>query len=169
MGDTFKGLGDINTKWDNLLGTFAKPNCDNYDPSKNVKSAIREDAFTNDESIAFSKILNYQLKDDEDCKKYLPLDPETNDLFNCQKDGIVLCKLINLAEKGNIDERVINKKDGMDQEQMNENITLAVNASKSIGCQVKDLTPETITNQKYEDMLDLLWQILKVYNLPLLN
>jgi len=45
---------------------------------------------------------------------------------------------------------------------MNENLRLALNASKAIGCQVVGIFPETITEQRYELILGILWQILKV-------
>ena len=35
------------------------------------------------------------------------------EVFTLMKDGIILCKLINAAVKGTIDERTINKKQNM--------------------------------------------------------
>jgi len=76
-------------------------------------------------------------------------------------DGVILCKLVNCAEHGTIDERVINKKQNMNIFLMNENLRLALNASKAIGCQVISIFPETIVEQRFEMILGLLWQILK--------
>jgi plastin-1 len=102
------------------------------------------------------------LKNDENCKKYLPIDPDTNDVFKILVDGIILCKLINNAVPGTIDERVINKKENLNIFQINENLRLAINAAKAIGCQIIGIHPETIIEQKYPMILGLLWQIIKV-------
>ncbi len=45
---------------------------------------------------------------------------------------------------------------------MNENLRLALNAAKSIGCQIIGIFPETIMDQRYELILGILWQVLKV-------
>ena len=67
-------------------------------------------SFSEEERSAYVKVINAVLKDDEDCKKYLPIDPDSMEIFQVMKDGILLCKLINCACKGTIDERTINKK-----------------------------------------------------------
>lgn len=69
--------------------------------------------FSEEERTAYVKVINTTLRDDEDCKKYLPIDPDSMDIFSVMKDGIILCKLINAAQKGTIDERTINKKQNM--------------------------------------------------------
>ncbi|KAI9108659.1 hypothetical protein K1719_020306 [Acacia pycnantha] len=69
-------------------------------------------------------------------KKYLPIDPSTNDLFEIAKDGVLLCKLINVAVPGTIDEHAINKKRILNPWERNENHTLCLNSTKAIGCTV---------------------------------
>lgn len=118
-------------------------------------------SFSNEERSAYAKVIVECLYKDPDCQKYFPIDPETNDVFKILTDGVILCKLINCAENGTIDERVINKKQNMNIFLMNENLRLAINASKAIGCQVISIFPETIMEQRYEMILGLLWQILK--------
>ncbi|KAF9684255.1 hypothetical protein SADUNF_Sadunf04G0098900 [Salix dunnii] len=41
-------------------------------------------------------------------KQFLPIYPATKDLFNLVKDGVLLCKLINIVVLGGIDERAVN-------------------------------------------------------------
>ncbi|KAF9684267.1 hypothetical protein SADUNF_Sadunf04G0100100 [Salix dunnii] len=41
-------------------------------------------------------------------KQFLPIYPATQDLFNLVKDGVLLCKLINIVVLGGIDERAVN-------------------------------------------------------------
>jgi hypothetical protein len=76
-------------------------------------SATSFSTFSEEERTAYVKVINTVLKDDEDCKKYLPIDPDTMDIFSFMKDGLLLCKLINCAVKNTIDERSINKKQNM--------------------------------------------------------
>lgn len=77
--------------------------------------------FSEEERTAYVKVINTTLKDDEDCKKYLPMDPNSMEIFNFMQDGIILCKLINCAVKGTIEERVINKKQNMNIYKMTVN------------------------------------------------
>ena len=110
-----------------------------------------------------------RLGNDEECKKYFPIRPNTKDLFTILTDGVVLCKLVNCAQPHTIDERVVNKKEDMNLLDKEDNLSLAISSSKSIGCQVVDVTPSTITNQKYPAILGFLWQLLKVIKISLLN
>ena len=69
--------------------------------------------FSEEERSAFVRVINTVLKNDADCAKYLPINPDSMDVFAVMKDGIILCKLINVANPGTIDERTINKKENM--------------------------------------------------------
>jgi plastin-1 len=69
--------------------------------------------FSEEERSAYVKIINTVLASDNYCKKYLPINPDSMDVFPSLTDGVILCKLINCAYPGTIDERAINKKDGM--------------------------------------------------------
>ena len=91
-------------------------------------------SFSEEERTAFVKVINSALLDDPVCKKYLPIDPDTNEIFTMLKNGIILCKLINKAVEGTIDERVINVKDNMNVFLQVQNLNLAVDVAKSIGC-----------------------------------
>ena len=48
-------------------------------------------SFSVEERTAFTKVINTVLIDDPVCKKYLPIDPNTNELFTMLKNGIILC------------------------------------------------------------------------------
>ena len=58
------------------------------------------------------------------------------DVFAALKNGIILCKLLNIAVPGTIDERVINKKDNMNIFFCTENLKLGLSACKSNGIKV---------------------------------
>lgn len=63
----------------------------------------------------------------------VPINPLDDDLFDKVKNGILLCKMINSACPDTLDERAINKtKLNIFKEK--ENLVLAINSSKSIGC-----------------------------------
>lgn len=117
--------------------------------------------FSEEEKAAFAKIINIVLADDKDVKNLLPLNPETLDLFPALKTGIILCKLVNSAVPGTIDERVINKKENMNIFLCAENLTLALAAMKSIGIKVIGIDTSTILNQKHTLILGILWQLIK--------
>ena len=118
-------------------------------------------SFSEEERAAFTKVFNVALIDDNICKKYLPMDPDSNDIFTRLKDGVLLCKLINKAQPGTIDDRVIITKENMNVFQMVGNLNLAISASKSIGCQVINIFPETFMEGKQVMILGILWQVVK--------
>ena len=126
-------------------------------------------SFSEEERSAFVRVINTVLREDTVCIKYLPIDPDTMDVFSTLKNGIILCKLINKAYPGTIDDRVINVKENMNVFLMAENLRLAINASKSIGCQVINIFPETIMEEKHVLILGLLWQIIKMIVLKAIN
>jgi len=119
--------------------------------------------FSEEEREAYVKVINSCLENDPVCKKYLPIDPTTNDVFEKIKDGVILCKLINQAQEGTIDDRVINTKDKMNVFQQVENLNLAISAAKSIGLNVIGINYDSILSGKnYIMVLGLMWQIVKL-------
>ena len=124
------------------------------------KSSSSFSTFSEEEKSAYSKVINTVLANDKHVTKYLPINTENMDLFVALRDGIILCKLINLVDQ-KIDERVINLKDSLNIFQMTENLNLAINPSKVLGCTVIGINSGTIIEQKYTLVLGLLWQIVK--------
>ncbi len=109
--------------------------------------------------------------DDEVCKKYLPIDPETNDIFDRLKNGVILCKLMNVIQEGTIDDRVINTKDNMNIYQQAENINLALSAAKSLGIATVGLNKDVFfeANKNPSMVLGLMWQVAKHIMLQKIN
>jgi plastin-1 len=126
-------------------------------------------SFSEEERSAYVRVINTVLKEDEIVKKYLPIEPDSMDIFKSLKNGIILCKLINRALPGTIDERVINVKDNMNIFLMTENLKLALNAAKVIGCQIINVFPDTIINENYILVLGVLWQIIRQVVLAEIN
>ena len=126
-------------------------------------SGFQYQTFSEEERTAYVKVINSSLADDPVCKKYLPIDPSTNEIFDRIKDGVLLCKLINKAQEGTIDERVINTKENMNVFQQVENLNLAISAANSIGLNVIGINYDSILSGKnYIMVLGLMWQVVKI-------
>ncbi|KAH9305060.1 hypothetical protein KI387_009464 [Taxus chinensis] len=121
------------------------------------------------EKVAFVAHINSYLEDDPVMKRYLPIDPTTNDLFEIVKNGILLCKLINVAVPGTIDDRAINTKKNLNPWERNENHTLCLNSAKAIGCTVVNIGTQDLIEGRPHLVLGLISQIIKIQLLADLN
>ncbi len=119
-------------------------------------------SFEAEELNTFLAFINDVLKDDADVKPYLPLANE-DALIKACADGILLCKLINAAVPGTIDDRTINHKSPLNVYQKTENLRLAINAAVGIGCRIINITPQFIMEGKLHLIMGMVWQIMQVY------
>merc|ERR1719187_3014938 len=115
--------------------------------------------------FAFADWINDSLAKDEHVKHKLPLKLEGNDMYEKLDDGILLCKMINLAAPDTIDERVINKGKNISIFKQHENLTLAINSAKSIGIVVIGIDSHTLNSSQGKKwlVLGLVWQLIKMY------
>jgi len=118
--------------------------------------------FSEEERTAYVKVINSVLAKDADCANLLPINPDSMDLFPVLKNGIILCKLINCAVPGTIDERVINKKENMNIFLITENLKLALSSAKSIGIKVIGIDSTIILEQRFALILGVIWQIVRL-------
>ncbi|KAB5521190.1 hypothetical protein DKX38_025509 [Salix brachista] len=114
------------------------------------------------EKASYVAHINSYLGDDPFLKQFLPVDQATNDLFNLAKDGVLLCKLINVAVPGTIDERAINTKRVLNPWERNENHTLCLNSAKAIGCTVVNIGTQDLVEGRPHLLLGLISQIIKI-------
>ncbi|KAL0435233.1 UNVERIFIED_CONTAM: Fimbrin-2 [Sesamum radiatum] len=121
------------------------------------------------EKASYVAHINNYLGEDEFLKKYLPIDPATNDLFEIAKDGVLICKLINVAVPGTIDERAINTKRVLNPWERNENHTLCLNSAKAIGCTVVNIGTQDFIEGRRHLVLGVISQIIKIQLLADLN
>ncbi|TKY57358.1 Fimbrin-1 protein [Spatholobus suberectus] len=121
------------------------------------------------EKACYVAHINSYLGDDPFLNQYLPLDPATNDIFDLAKDGVLLCKLINVAVPGTIDERAINCKQNPSLWEINENHTLCLNSAKAIGCTVVNIGTQDLVEGRPHLVLGLISQIIKIQLLADLN
>ncbi|WOK94133.1 hypothetical protein Cni_G02835 [Canna indica] len=136
-----------------------------------LKTATTTNLHTINESEKSSYVshINSYLGEDPFLKNYLPLDPTSNDLFNLVRDGVLLCKLINIAVPGTIDERAINTKRVLNPWERNENHTLCLNSAKAIGCTVVNIGTQDLVEGRPYLVLGLISQIIKIQLLADLN
>ncbi|KAK9684818.1 hypothetical protein RND81_10G235000 [Saponaria officinalis] len=144
-------------------------------PAKNSSAFLKAATTTllhtiseSEKSSYVSHINNY-LGEDNFLKQYLPIDPSTNDLFELVKDGVLLCKLINVAVPGTIDERAVNMKSMLNPWERNENHTLCLNSAKAIGCTVVNIGTQDFIEGRRHLVLGLIAQIIKIQLLADLN
>ncbi|EAY87312.1 hypothetical protein OsI_08715 [Oryza sativa Indica Group] len=121
------------------------------------------------EKSSYVAHINTYLREDPFLKKYLPIEPTDNQLFDLVRDGVLLCKLINLAVPGTIDERAINKKRVLNPWERNENHTLCLNSAKAIGCTVVNIGTQDLVEGRPHLILGLISQIIKIQLLADLN
>lgn len=86
-------------------------------------------------------MINDILKDDEDSKGVVPINPENEDVFYALEDGLILSKLVNAAAENTIDYRAMNKQKNLNIYQIKENLNLALNACKGIGLRIPGINP----------------------------
>ncbi|GFZ12585.1 actin binding calponin homology (CH) domain-containing protein [Actinidia rufa] len=121
------------------------------------------------EKASYVAHINSYLRDDPFLKQFLPIDPATNALFDLAKGGVLLCKLINVAVPGTIDERAINTKRVLNPWERNENHTLCLNSAKAIGCTVVNIGTQDLVEGRPHLVLGLISQIIKIQLLADLN
>ncbi|KAM8834068.1 plastin-1 [Synchiropus splendidus] len=126
-----------------------------------ISSVGTQHSYSDEEKVAFVNWINKALAKDADCQHLLPMNPEDNSLFTAVKDGILLCKMINLSQPDTIDERVINTKN-LTTFKKTENLVLALNSASAIGCTVVSIDVHDLMAGKPHLVLGLYWQIIKV-------
>lgn len=94
-----------------------------------------------EEKICFAKLINVILKDDEEVKELIPINPDNDDVFHVLEDGIVLSKLLNAGAANTIDIRALNRKKNLNVYQVKENLNLALNACKGVGLRIPGINP----------------------------
>ncbi|XP_078167481.1 fimbrin-2-like [Carex rostrata] len=121
------------------------------------------------EKAAYVNHINNYLGEDDFLRKFLPIDPLTDDLFEISKDGVLLCKLINVAVPGTIDERAINTKNVLNPWEKSENHTLCLNSAKAIGCTLVNIGTLDLAEGRPHLVLGLISQIIKIQLLADIN
>jgi len=119
----------------------------------------------NEEQAAFADWINNNLDKDKDVEYKLKLSETGSDMYVKMDDGMLLCKMINMAAPETIDERVINTGKNISIFKQHENLTLAINSAKAIGCVVIGIDSHTLNSSQGKKwlVLGLMWQLIKMY------
>lgn len=158
-----------------LYLTFRSRAADDKGNSKHSSSYLKASTTTllhtvsESEKRCYVAHINSFLGDDPFLQQFLPIKPASNDLIELAKDGVLLCKLINVAVPGTIDERAINTKRVLNPWERNENHTLCLNSAKAIGCTVVNIGPQDLVEGRPHLVLGLISQIIKIQLLADLN
>jgi plastin-1 len=141
--------------------------------SANVNKVVSDHAhhsFNEEEKASFVDYMNDVLSKDPDVKHLgLPLNPDGMEIFQAVRDGILLCKLINTAVKGTVDERAINKGPNLNTFKITENQNLCINSAKAIGCSVVNIGATDLIEGKVHLVLGLIWQIIRIGLMSAIN
>merc|ERR1712013_583609 len=118
-----------------------------------------------EEQVAFADWINDMFGKDTDVNHKLPLKKDGSDMYEAMDDGILLCKIINLAAPDTIDERAINKGKTVQIFKQHENLTLARNSASSVGVVVVGVDSHNIRSEKKQCylVLGLVWQLIRMH------
>jgi hypothetical protein len=127
-----------------------------------VQGPRGERAYAQDEVHGFSDYINANLADDPDLKSLLPINGLDDSLFKAVHDGILLCKICNLASPDCLDERVIATGKKLNTFSLLQNVTLALSTAKSLGLSVVNIGPPDIRDGTPHLVLGLVWQLIRL-------
>jgi len=120
-------------------------------------------SYAQEEKRAFAAHINNILAKDIHMGPRLPIDMESDALFEACADGVLFCKLINMIEKDTVDERCLNLRNGgLSIYHRVENLNLAINAARSVGCLVVNVGAHDIMQGNPILILGLVWQLIKL-------
>merc|ERR1711972_1125679 len=113
---------------------------------------------------------NTRLHGDKLLDHLLPIQ-SSEQLFAAVQDGMLLCKLINVAVADTIDERAINRISPSSPStfHITENLNLALNAAKGIGLTVVNIGAQDMIEGRPHLVLGLVWQLVKMSLLSKIN
>ena len=106
--------------------------------------------------------VNYLLKHDVDLEKLVPLNPNSFDLCDAIKDGVLLCKLYNaLFPECQIPKAHIRTK-RLSTFTIIENHNIFIEHCKKAGCMVVNIGPRDLSEGQPHLVFGLVWQLIKL-------
>jgi hypothetical protein len=116
----------------------------------------------NEEAAALSNFVNIILLNDEMLTDILPLDCESDDIYEKCQDGLIMVRLLNTGRPGCIDESTIHREDKMNIFEKNENLNKVIKTASSIGCHVINIGSQDILEGRQIPILGLMWQLVRL-------
>jgi hypothetical protein len=127
-----------------------------------VSGSVGSRMFSQEEVSGFVQYINEALAGDKDLEGIIPINPEDVSLFKAVGNGILLCKMCNVAIEGTIDERVIATGKKLNTYSLLGNITLALSSARGIGIQTVNIGPPDIRDGTPHLVLGLTWQLVRL-------
>ena len=113
----------------------------------------------------YADCINKELCDDAPTRHLVPINPTGNDLFDKLKDGVVLGKLIALADKDAIDEDALKTGEDLNDDDKNNNLGTVVDACEKLRCPHKIKIGDLGNGRKKPDQ-DILGDVLGRVKVP---
>ena len=133
-----------------------------YDPD-NYKRKKRP--YSDKEKNRYAKLINKILSGDPDCGSRIPIDPNTDDLYDKVQDGVILSKLVNKCEPDAINMDEIKKNEDMNVYDKYDNLKKAIEGAKKVGVPSETNADDVLDKNKERDN-DLIGDILARINVP---
>ena len=139
------------------MGLFRVYDPDDYNRKKRP--------YSDSEKNRYAKMINKILADDPDCGSRIPIDPETDDLYDKIQDGVIIAKLVNKCEPDTINMDEIKKNDDMNIFDKYDNLNKGIEGAKKVGVPSETNADDVLDKNKERDN-DLLGDILARINVP---
>ena len=110
-------------------------------------------------------MINKILAGDPDCGSRIPIDPETDDLYDKIQDGVIIAKLVNKCEPDTVNMDEIKKNDDMNIFDKYDNLNKGIEGAKKVGVPSETNADDVLDKNKERDN-DLLGDILARINVP---
>ena len=120
--------------------------------------------YSDKERNKYAKIINKVLKGDPDVGDKVPIDPNSDELYDKLRDGVILIKLVNLCEPGAVPDGTYKTNPDMNVYDKYDNLKKALEGAKKIGCQSETDPDDVLDKNKGRDN-DLLSEILARLNM----
>ena len=121
--------------------------------------------YCNKEKNRYAKIINKILVDDPDCGSRIPIDTESDDLYDKIQDGVIIAKLVNKCEPDTVNMDEIKKNDDMNIFDKYDNLNKGIDGAKKVGVP-SETNSDDILDKNKERANDLLGDILARMNVP---
>ncbi|KAF2077115.1 hypothetical protein CYY_001562 [Polysphondylium violaceum] len=129
--------------------------------NKVVRPDLEKDYFIEEEKplVEYINRISY-FSSDPDIQHVFPINYEKHISYSLY-DGTLLCKLVNYAKEGTIDERVMNIVPA-NQIEVDQNLNLVTNSARAIGCILSpNISPQVLKTDPAE-MIKVLYELVKV-------
>ena len=123
-----------------------------------VNNKVDED-YDRDLMNAYIDTINKELCDDPNTKNKIPIDKDNEEIFEKLKDGVILGKLINLADNNAINEDDIKSGEQLTGDDIGKNLDLVVQGTGKIGCP-HNISKNDILKGRQQKDLEILGDIL---------